>query len=114
MDNSLRDLGCGLTLLLIALGSVTLWRGVIDLRDGTTIYCVNRRMAPGDTCVMRAGSNRVQYTYEEKSADWDNSYPILATAAGATVLVGSVTLGAWLTRQGAAPGPQRRGPGAKS
>ncbi|MER7949759.1 hypothetical protein ABTY59_20460 [Streptomyces sp. NPDC096079] len=115
MDNSLRDMGCGLTLLLILFGSVTLWRGVTDLRDGTTISCMDRRMGPGDTCVMRAGSNVVRYTYEEKADDWDNATPALATGVGGTVLVGSVALGVWLIlRQGDTAKPsRRRGSGAE-
>ncbi|MEU6975461.1 hypothetical protein [Streptomyces sp. NPDC046371] len=114
MNNSLRDMGCGLTLLLILFGSVTLWRGVTDLRDGTTVSCMERKMGPGDTCVMRAGSNLVRYTYEEKADDWDNAYPAVATAVGAGVLVASVGFGAWLTLQGDTARPSRgRGAGAE-
>ncbi|MEU2231311.1 MULTISPECIES: hypothetical protein [Streptomyces] len=113
MDKSTRDLGCGLTLLVLLFGAVTLWKGVIDLRDGTSVHCMDRKMGPGDSCVMRAGSEAVRYTYEEKAEDWNNRYPVVATAVGATVLLGAVPLGLWLTLQGDTAQPsRRRGPEA--
>ncbi|MFI8520889.1 alpha/beta fold hydrolase [Streptomyces sp. NPDC085481] len=81
---------------------------------GAAIALSSAKMGPGDTCVMRSGSNMVRYTYEEKADDWDNAYPAVATAVGATVLVGSVGLGAWLALQDdTARPPRRREPGTE-
>ncbi|MCC3771864.1 hypothetical protein [Streptomyces sp. UNOC14_S4] len=94
------ELACGALFLLFIAGAFILWKGVIGLRDGTTVYCADHKMKPGESCTVHSrGTKPHRFTYEDAADGWVNKYPALATAIGATLVAVPVALAIPVSRR---------------